>query len=219
MKFAISRYKISSTQDGKSLLNVDVIDDLKIPYRIGDCESEKEADNKSFWLCVCSECHEFFDSRELLETHRLNFHSSDSKEHQQFSKQQSCENERSINSEIVTGEQSYKCNLCDKCFTRKRSLIAHHRAHTRGKESYKCDVCNKSFVHRCIFIIHSRTHTAEKPYRCSRCYKGFNYKCTLIKHQTIHTGEKPYKCDTCDKSFLRKDALVFHYRSHTRENR
>jgi len=43
-----------------------------------------------------------------------------------------------------TGENSYKCDVCYKIFTRTNYLIKHMRIHS-GKKALKCETCAKVF--------------------------------------------------------------------------
>lgn len=101
---------------------------------------------------------------------------------------------------------------CEKCFTRKGSLLEHKT--TLGVERpYQCTECEKTFKHKENFIEHQRTHTGQRPYQCTDCGKSFIRKRTLIAHQRIHTGERPYQCTGCGKSFSLKHNLNTHQKT------
>jgi uncharacterized Zn-finger protein len=67
-----------------------------------------------------------------------------------------------------TGDQPYKCDLCDRAFRTSRDLQRHITIHT-GDERYKCDVCYKRFYRNEHLQAHIRTHTGDKPYKCITC--------------------------------------------------
>jgi predicted nucleic acid binding AN1-type Zn finger protein len=96
------------------------------------------------------------------------------------------------------------------------ALIQHQRVHT-GEKQFKCDICNKYFSRSSYLICHQRVHTGEKPYKCHVCSKSFSSPSNLNVHQRVHIGEKPFKCDICEKRFSRAGDLKKHKRVHTGE--
>src|SRR5688572_26253254 len=73
-----------------------------------------------------------------------------------------------------------------------------------GEEQHKCNLCDKAFGRKASLMNHIGTHSAEKPYKCNSCDKAFAQKVHLRSHIRTHTGERPYKCNSCDKAFARK---------------
>lgn len=139
-----------------------------------------ENDDKSFLLCCCDLCSEFFDTKELLDAHKIKVH-----------------NHR--NAQI--GNQAYRCNLCGKHFRHQSTLSNHKRIHT-GIKPYNCNDCGKRFFKRSNMIAHKKIHSGEKPYKCDVCNKFFSRKSNLATHNKIHIRKKPYKCDLCNKHFI-----------------
>ncbi|XP_024620107.1 zinc finger protein with KRAB and SCAN domains 4-like [Neophocaena asiaeorientalis asiaeorientalis] len=63
--------------------------------------------------------------------------------------------------ENVEAPVSYKCNECERSFTRNRSLIEHQKIHT-GEKPYQCDTCGKGFTRTSYLIQHQRSHAGKK---------------------------------------------------------
>ncbi|CAO2603495.1 Zinc finger protein 282 [Lemmus lemmus] len=110
----------------------------------------------------------------------------------------------------------YSCLECGKTFGVRKSLIIHHRSHTKERP-YECAECEKSFNCHSGLIRHQMTHRGERPYKCSECEKTYSRKEHLQNHQRLHTGERPFQCALCGKSFIRKQNLLKHQRIHTGE--
>ena len=64
-------------------------------------------------------------------------------------------------------------------------------------KSLTCDVCEKSFKSKSSLVIHKRIHYGEKPYKCGVCDKSFTQKGNLIRHTLVHSGKKEFQCDVC----------------------
>ncbi|XP_029800780.1 zinc finger protein with KRAB and SCAN domains 4, partial [Suricata suricatta] len=63
--------------------------------------------------------------------------------------------------ENVEAPVSYKCNACERSFTRNRSLIEHQKVHT-GEKPCQCDTCGKGFTRTSYLVQHRRSHVGKK---------------------------------------------------------
>ena len=117
---------------------------------------------------------------------------------------------------VHTGEMSYECKQCGKCFNKALGLRKHKRDHT-GEKPYKCEHCGKCFRRAGLLRTHERVHTGEKPFECKHCGKCFSQAGPLRKHKRVHTGEKPYECKHCGRCFSQAGHLRQHETVHTGE--
>ena len=80
--------------------------------------------------------------------------------------------------------------------------------------TFKCALCEKTFTRMSGLRTHIRMHNGLRPFTCSCCPLAFTTNRALKMHMRIHSGERPYKCTECKKSFTRKDELQAHVYLH-----
>ena len=117
---------------------------------------------------------------------------------------------------MTHGEGSkIQCEICEVCFTTKRSLKL-HIASVHGKQKpYNCELCNTKFTQQGSLKAHIESvHEGKKPFQCDYCGFRTSAKQKLTVHiEGTHEGKKHY-CSYCDKNYTQRGTLVSHMRSH-----
>ena len=141
-----------------------------------------------------------------------------------------------------SGEQPFRCELCDQNFCQKTSLKKHLMSHKVGRfwcrecdykaalkwhfkqhllthfigvKPHKCDSCEFSTTAKRSLTVHQRLHSGEKPYACTRCSYKAAQSSTLTEHMRKHTGVKPYACSECSYQAAQKGHINRHMLTHS----
>ncbi|XP_045783038.1 gastrula zinc finger protein XlCGF57.1-like [Maniola jurtina] len=123
-----------------------------------------------------------------------------------------------MNAHVRAYLNTFICDICQKTYTTKRNLKRHMKTHT-GQKTYPCDICHKKFTQKSNLRIHIRTHTGDNPYSCHVCQKKFIQTGNFNTHMRSHIGVKPFCCDVCRKKFARRSTLTCHMSTHAGEKR
>lgn len=105
-----------------------------------------------------------------------------------------------------------ECSVCHKMM-RRGSLREHMEMHYKSGK-FKCDVCQKTFSRASAREKHVRTHTGEKPFVCEYCSKAYRQRVHLNEHMRSHTGIRPFVCRLCGFSLASKSLLNRHLGTH-----
>ena len=116
--------------------------------------------------------------------------------------------------------KEFYCNICDIEFKCASTLKFHSKV-THGNAIYKCDKCNKRFSRRHEVIKHSTVHSKIKPEeKCELCGNTFAKKSDLKRHiNNIHVEKTNIiKCLQCNFEVSKRCEMNRHVaRVHERQ--
>ncbi|XP_026679997.1 zinc finger protein 891-like [Diaphorina citri] len=89
-----------------------------------------------------------------------------------------------------SGEKPYACQVCDKRFSVKSSMVAHVNTHTHAR-TYPCHLCARNFACMSSLKVHMRLHSGSRPFICpvEGCGKTFRTSGHCKSHTMIHEKE------------------------------
>lgn len=107
--------------------------------------------------------------------------------------------------------------------TRKKRVSKDGKACKKAEEIYKCEFCQKTFTKKYSLNSHRKTHSTAKPFQCSHCERSFARNHDRRRHEFLHQGIKRFQCGGvlkdgvtqwgCGKRFTRADGLGRHFRT------
>ena len=68
-----------------------------------------------------------------------------------------------------------------------------------GQNRLKCDICNKTFLWKSSILKHLNSHNSVRHFSCDICRKSFTRKSYLTKRSKVHEPVKPYSCKICNR--------------------
>ena len=118
-----------------------------------------------------------------------------------------------------TGEQSDKCQFCEKSFSNNANLQRHIRSTHQDEKPYDCPYCGESTQTEINLRGHiKRNHKDER--KCEYCDKRFINIGNVRRHiRMVHDGERNYQCSQCERKFQQRSSLKMHTRTHEKHRK
>lgn len=110
---------------------------------------------------------------------------------------------------VHVNQAKFKCQHCDKSFSRKANLDSHLNVHSMEKR-FECSHCGLMLKTKANLRVHQKLHSDDIVV-CKFCDKRFKTSNQLINHMVIHSDVKKYECRICENvSYKRSKELKSH---------
>ncbi|XP_065080130.1 zinc finger protein 567-like [Ochlerotatus camptorhynchus] len=113
--------------------------------------------------------------------------------------------------------KKFQCEICEKRFPMKCTLVKHIEVAHEGKipeKNLPCPYCQKMFGCKQKLSLHVDIHENNRRHKCKFCDKAFVQKVNCVAHERIHTGERPYVCRACPAAFITSSGRKKHEKTH-----
>ena len=74
----------------------------------------------------------------------------------------------------------------------KKCFYGHLQLLNTGEQQFRCNVCQRAFSQKGHLENHMHTHTGDRPFKCEICSASFDLNSTLKLHKFTHTGVRPF---------------------------
>lgn len=165
----------------------------------------------------CTKCTKSFPTRNTLTQHNYYTHCEKRKLKSLCKicgKQMSTITALKIHIRSVHEGTEVACEICDKLFTCKSSLIAHRKEQHASKKSFKCKSCDLIFWKEHQRAKHEKEAHTNTEIVCEFCDSEFMSKKALSKHiKYVHESRDKLKCPICSSEISRAHSLTEHIKS------
>ena len=126
------------------------------------------------------------------------------------------ESELKIHIEMCHSLETFKCDRCEKSFSRKDNLERHSRVNHKVSEKnyiFKCPICASTFRKKSSFQRHRGDHTRYPlQFSCEDCPDKFFPDEALRMHIESHkvSAVQKFECCKCDKVFTQEKNFKRH---------
>merc|ERR1719510_395224 len=173
---------------------------------------------------ICPLCSKSFPQKFSLRRHIQNVHENSGKGEDckhpfkclTCGKSYKSQSGLTIHSKSKHQNTQYKCELCNKYFSRASNVARHVDTIHNQSKSFPCKWCGKEFRSTGGRDMHITAEHKAIRYDCEICCKQFKRKGSLSRHLAgVHgQGElEVYKCDVCSKEFKQKSHLKTHLKN------
>ncbi|KAJ6626763.1 Transcription factor grauzone, partial [Pseudolycoriella hygida] len=203
-----------SDEDSDELDDRSPCSDLQGVGRVRLTLREKNAKIREFFSMNCQVCSEPFDNLSEAKKHYRTCHNT-------AGYVNCCGRKFHRISEAINhifyhlNPDAYRCDICGKRLTDKRTLNSHMKSHEPDSSfTFECDSCHKSFRRESRLLAHKQY--VHSPVKCTRCGIDYPSKSKLTTHlRNAHQSKNtiPQFCDICGKHFSSKQFFLIHMQS------
>ena len=84
-----------------------------------------------------------------------------------------------------------------------------------GEKPFACQVCDRKFAHKSTLVRHQATHSYVREFNCSTCPEGRLSKTkSLLSHHMVYHYEPKFACNHCEYKCHTKSGLNAHEKIH-----
>ena len=115
------------------------------------------------------------------------------------------------------GKLVFRCKLCPKRFTTKRTLKMHKS--NCHKTEYQCDKCGSFQQSKTHLKVHLNRHNKVKTVQCKNCDLKFCTNTECKRHNLYKHSKKKVTCNLCGALLASKENLRKHLNEHHEQGR
>ena len=156
----------------------------------------------------CQSCLRIFDEEEILDKHVKKWH----KKHQCTSCKMSFDDLYRLEKHIKRVHEGHedfgqwKCDMCDKSFSKRHKLKIHSKVQHDVELLLTCNLCDKTFTQpKCLNNHSEKIHA----FPCNNCGKAFVHGIEYKNHIYKIHGEDVL-CEKCNVKFFKPESLKRH---------